>query len=44
MIYFKRGPRRGGGRELAQFLRALAALTEEPDSVSSTQMVAHNHL
>ena len=33
-----------GAGEKAQWLRALAALSEDPGSVPSTHMVANNHL
>ena len=33
-----------GAGEMAQWLRALAALPEVPRSIPSTHMVAHNHL
>jgi hypothetical protein len=33
-----------GTREMAQQLRALAALSEVLSSISSNHMVAHNHL
>lgn len=32
-----------GAREMTQMLRALAALQENPDSIPSTHMVAHNN-
>jgi hypothetical protein len=32
-----------GFREMAQWLRALAALAEDPDSISSIHMVLHSH-
>ena len=34
----------GGAGEMAQQLRALAALLEDPGSVASTRMAAHNCL
>jgi hypothetical protein len=33
-----------GAREMAQWLRALAALPEVQSSIPSNQMVVHNHL
>ena len=33
-----------GAEEMAQQVRALAALTEDPGSVPTTYMTAHNHL
>lgn len=38
----KRDSKRAG--EMAQALRTLVALTEDPDLVPSTHMVAHRHL
>jgi hypothetical protein len=34
----------GGAGEMAQWLRALAALAENSSSILNTHMVAHNHL
>jgi hypothetical protein len=33
-----------GAGEMAQWLRALTALPEDPSSIPSNHMVAHNHL
>jgi hypothetical protein len=35
---------KGGGWRDGQWLRALAALPEDPGSIPSTNMVAHSHL